>query len=201
MRSKLGRLLGTGLVMGMVVLAGCGHAPTAPVIENSGAATLREAPSHGAISQERQDPSVALDNPVLSRPQTAGPQAIATSVQIHGKDGGDVTLAGVTVHVPANAFKGNATLTLTIPDAARPECELAVSPPSKDKFSVPAMISFNAAAIADVRAMVVYEFDAGEGMWMPLPCSVNAQGKVLAAQIFHGSKYKADTEAVRRSAR
>ena len=188
-----------GIAAALFTLAGCGVSPTSPVVGPDGGAS--RASPEAAISRPTpaQDLGGIVLNPMLAPPELRGPRTVEKTSRVHGKSGLVIELANVTLRVPKNAFPGMATIKVTIPDPAKPECHLTITPASKNHFKAPVVLEFAAADAPDVRAMTIFWFDESQGMWVPIPTTVDAAGKRLSAELQHFSIYKAGSEAIQKS--
>ncbi len=199
MRRTRPGILGAGLIAALLAVTGCGMSPTAPAV---GPEAAPERPATGMASRPApaSDLATADRERLLAPPASGGPLEISRVVKLHGKLGGVISLAGVTLVVPKDAYPGMATITLTLPDPSRPECRIAISPPDKARLRKDLLLTFDAASAPEVRGMTIFAYDPSVRRWEPVPSEVNVSGKQLLAEVQTFTAYKADTEVVRRSA-
>ena len=196
MRHIQSSIIRTAVVAGILVLSGCGASPMAPeAVTPSG-----PGPATAMAASPAVVAGLSVKNPVPIPPAIVGPLTLRTTVKVNGNFGGVVSLARVTVRVPAGAFPGAGNITVTIPDPAKSECQLSISPASKNHFTVPVVLEFDVTNSPEPRGMVVLWLDESANRWVPISCVADAGSKRLSAELEHFSTYKADTELVRKSA-
>ncbi|MEO5617005.1 MAG: hypothetical protein ABIS67_04485 [Candidatus Eisenbacteria bacterium] len=193
------RFRAAGIVATLVALTGCGMSPSSPVVGPDGGASSQSAEAATSGIAPMADLGVIVVNPMLAPPELSGPSTVEMSSLVNSKSGHVIELANVTLRIPKNAFPGAATVTVMIPDPAKPECHLSITPGNKNPFKLPVVLEFTAADAQDVRTMMIYWFDESQGLWVPIPTTVDAAGKRLSAEISHFSIYKASSEAIQKS--
>ena len=183
----------------LITLGGCGMSPTAPSPEPPGGAS--NSSQQALISR----PAAAADwatqalDPLMAPPERVGPHTVELNANVNGKNSSVLELAKVTLRVPKNAFQGSARINVTIPDPAKNECHLTITPASKNKFKTPVILEFSPGPGQDVRTMTIYWYDEAQAMWVPIPTTVDAAGQRLSAELSHFSDYKAVCEVVKKS--
>jgi hypothetical protein len=191
------RLRRTAIAAALLAVVGCATSPTAP----HDAADLGTPPASPAASlaAPAAAPGVMANNVLRVPPLAMSAQSLETSARVNGKSGRSFELGNVTVRVPKNAFPGSASIKVSIPDPAKPECHLTITPASKNNFKEPVELEFNAPDGQDLRTMVILWYDETQKMWVPIPTTVDFAGNRLTAQLQHFSYYKAAPEVVRKS--
>jgi len=179
-------------------IVGCGHAPTAPMVDSpsaavkTGASAASLAPTPGPITQPGTDP--VPPDPV-DAPTATSMQSTTT---VNGISGRTVVLGHVEIVVPHRAYRGKADITIWEPDPNGLEAHLTISPASKNHFSQPVTLVFDAAGCgADCRLMQIQWFDPAQSRWVPIESTINAANGTISAQLMHFSKYRAVCETKR----
>lgn len=192
--SKLRR---TAFAAALFAVVGCATSPTAP----HDAADLGTSPASPAasLSAPAPAPGVMTNNTLRVPPLAMNAQSLETSAKVNGTFGRSFEVGNVTVRVPKNAFPGSASIKVSIPDPAKPECHLTITPASKNRFREPVELEFNAADGQDLRTMTILWYDEALKIWLPIPTTVDFEGNRLTAQLPHFSYYKAAPEVVRKS--
>jgi len=161
------------ILMGLVSAVGCSKLPTQPsAADVSGAA-----------------PTVMIDVLPDGQPADPGPSAedlavvsASSRVTIHAGD--------FSVVIPARAFSGNATITVTQPDVTKPVVELSIFPPSKNDFREPVTLIANTTK-ADGSTCLSW-YDPTTFTWMPVEGSA-PQGQTVQAPLTHFSTYRVES--------
>jgi len=158
--SYLPRFLGAAAV---ALTLGCGAAPTAPVMDagppvlmvgDDGSATYRQAE---VLSLPDLDPN-------------AGSRALTTSGTVDGSAGGWLQCGRFLLAVPAGAFVGKGTITMSMRDSTAMVVDLAIAPEELNRFAVPVLLSLKTTGV-DVPAdsLALYWFNSLESKWVDMP--------------------------------
>jgi len=111
---------------------------------------------------------------------------------VSGDHGGTLSVGRFTIQVPAGAYKGDATIGVSVPDQGVLQCNLSISPASANGFRVPVTLttSYAGANVVDPNALVEVWFDESSGLWRPvLGTSVDPANKEVVAPLAHFSRY------------
>ena len=95
---------------------------------------------------------------------TTSTGALSGSMTVDGAKGGSLTVGSFRLDIPAGAFKGTATVTMTQDDPSVLLCDFAVSPSTANDFAVPATLTTkvpNKKALNDQ----MLSFDPGRKAW------------------------------------
>ena len=156
--------------LGLLALAGCSKtqlgAPATvvknPVLEVSGV------------------PAAGLDR------ATTGP--LVASQLVDGMKGGTVSVGSFRVEVPAGAFGGPATITLTQNDPSVLQCDVAIDRPGANQFQVPVALVAVLPNRSSLNDKMLW-FDPALGAWREVGCSVDPDKLELTSQLWHFSTY------------
>lgn len=204
MKSIGNRILGGALAAWLLALVSCGTAPTAPQLNRSGepaGASVNSAraggASHDGLIGDLIEPILGpggVTAPIRNVPRLIGEDGLELLQPVTGNTGASLRVADVTVHVPPDAFSGDAEIKVTVPDSTKLECHLEIYPASKNNFAMPVRLEFDVRAAGNPRMMVVYWFDEQAHAWVPLTTTMDAATGKVWAELPHFSIYKADLE-------
>ena len=186
------RILATVAALGLLAVNGCGELPMAPRLDPATTAA-GPAASGGLIATDGgADVAVPVGNPA---PQPVASPGLEISAGVVGEMGGSVQLKDVSVVVPPDAFKGAAQIALTIPDSAKLEVHLEITPATKNHFDVPVRLVFDAAGAGkDPRMMVIRWFDPADNRWVDIPTTTDPVSGKVWADLAHFSEYECVSE-------
>jgi hypothetical protein len=169
----------------LLTFLGCSSLPTAP---KSNLATGHTAVSEKVIGQTGELPE---DTPPLA--------PVSTTVQINGLTGGVVHAGAFSVVIPPAAFVGTAQITVTQPDPGKLECDLGISPPSKNHFTLPVILTANCGGLLDKQLLsfsYISWFNPATGQWQKVAgSSVDVAGLSVRAPLWHFSQYRVEGRA------
>lgn len=126
-------------------------------------------------------------------PSTADQGLLFSSAVINGAEGGTVSAGRFTVTIPPGAYRGNATVTVTVPTPKSTVCQLDIFPRSANTFAAPVILTAdckdqNKDSLPD---LVIATFDESSLSWKKVPGSqsdvFNAK---VTAPLFHFSLYE-----------
>ncbi|MDE2490323.1 MAG: hypothetical protein KGM24_05710 [Elusimicrobia bacterium] len=137
-------------------------------------------------------------------------EVLRASTGTLGADGGVLTYATsrgtVTVHVPAGAFAGGGTLSLSIPASvpSAPSSAGALTPTgdavaldlgsggAEPSRSVSLTVPYAASDVSglDAARLVLARYDPGDGVWTPYASSVDQADRLVTAEVNHFSIYQ-----------
>ncbi len=163
---------------GLAVFLGCGRVPTQPT---------PEAPQGYANPQFVRVPSPGAGESF----GVSGSQSLSGTAQIDGAVGGSLTVGRFTVTVPAGAYNGPATVTISAPDSTVLQCNLAISPGNIDRFVVPVTLSTSCAGIPglDLSGLQTLWRNPADGLWYPEATSANVLAATVNTPLGHFSSY------------
>jgi len=179
------------LIVSLAALTGCGHAPTAPLLDSS---IAQAGPQVAAFGPSREDPGSTPIEP-LDAPTTT--QVVSTT-SVNGAVGKSIDLGNVHLVIPKHAFRGKADVTVTVPDPTKLEARLSISPADKNRLYKPLLLQFDAQAVGlDCRTTQILWFDVTLNQWVEVPTSFDFASGMVSAEITRFSKYKATCELKR----
>jgi len=165
-----------------VVLSGCGGLPlNAPSLDSLGA----PAPTSGWSGT----PEFISTVPALgAKLPTTG---LSSSAGISGSTGGTVTCGRFRVKIPAGAFSGKGTVTMTVADTAVAVVSLSISPGSLNNFKIPVALSYNPTGLNLSYPVVIYWYDSTRKVWVSLATGVDVATGLPTVLLTHFSNYGA----------
>ncbi|SRR5216117_4149776 len=191
--SGLAFLAGLGLALG-----GCSQSPLAPdnLVLNGGSGGSFTSPpilalaSDGSVSYVPA-PVGATAEGTLNLASSL-PRSVSSSLKIDGSKGGTVRAGRLSVMLPAGAFSGSATVTVSIPDTTVIQCDLSISPLSANSFKYPARLTVDLSGLAvDVSTLTTYWYDPVNRVWVSLRANTSCSGTSLWTSLNHFSTYAA----------
>jgi hypothetical protein len=148
--------------------------------------SVLEAPSQAAQ---------ATKNPVFesaAAPDSAQPVSVSPligSVVIDGAVGGKLAVGSFRVEVPAGAFKGSATITISQPDPTVLLCDLSINPPAANQFAVPVTLASKLPGVLSLAMDQMLWLDPTADAWRLIPSVSDPLSIELRSQLWHFSKY------------
>ena len=182
------------LLGAVLVLAGCSKSPLSP--GEGGTLGRLMPPPVAAISE---DGSVSyVWAPVAERAGDPAPEGdhsrqLSASCDIQGERGGTVQAGRFTVILPAGAFDGPATVTLSMPDSTVMICELSITPDTANMFKVPAELvaDLSSPEVSDAHDFTMYWYEQDKAHWQNLFAKSRVNGSKVTTTLEHFSKYAA----------
>jgi hypothetical protein len=194
------------------LLTSCSTLPTAPIhselagkgsvqsgrAEDVGASPDGEPQSGGSVREPMPTPAApaAILEPDPHPAPTPDPDnGVEATETVNGSQGGRISAARVSVRVPQGAFLGGAEITIEVPDPDELHCKLHIVPESKNNFSVPVELTFNASNYdGDVRELGVWWFNEESQEWEAVDSFVDAVKGEVRALLPHFSEYKVESQ-------
>jgi len=176
--------------------------PTAP--ENPAGQTVT-APEGPAILQVNADGSTDwVTIPTALQSPTPGTYAeaefdptrrLTVERPVDGSVGGRIVCGRFVATVPAGAFEGVGTITMTMPDTTLMLCELEVTPAELNDFAVPVELSLRTiGTTTDLDSLEVYWWDPAKSQWTAMGCRrSNTLEPVLADEMVTAEPIKGAT--------
>lgn len=194
MKLRSRTILAAVTALGLLTVNGCGELPTAPRSPDPGAVAAGPAASGGLVASDGGiDVTQPVQDPLPAQP-VLGPE-LETSAGLVGEVGGSVQLKDVAIVVPPDAFQGAAQIAVTIPDSAKLEVHLEITPASKNHFDVPVRLVFDAkAAGKDPRMMVIRWRNPADNSWVDIPTTMDPVSGKVWADLAHFSEYECVSE-------
>jgi hypothetical protein len=149
------------------LILGCGAAPTAPlidagpsvlVVDDDGAVTYRQAE---VLDPRGHDPGDQ-------------PRALSVHETVEGRAGGWLQCGRFLLAIPAGAFEGTGTITMTMPDSTAMVVDLTIAPEELNHFAAPILLSLkttDAQVLPD--SLAIYWFDPAMSKWVDMPTEKN----------------------------
>ena len=184
--TALAALLGLGLA-----LAGCSQSPLAPV-DTAGPTLTPVTPPLVSIAD---DGTVAYVTAPLGAQVDSSPASLSASVTttatIDGNVGGTLRAGRFSVKIPAGAFKGPATVTISMPDTTVMICQLGITPEAANKFKTPAMLTadLSSPTMTDASGCTNYWYDPTRFTWVSLTSKSRCSGTLITTALDHFSTY------------
>jgi hypothetical protein len=180
-------------------LTGCGQSPLGPAAPSSSSAAsfspltppLVQIAPDGSVSYVDAPVGFASGEPV----HLAGTlsTAITTTATIDGNQGGYLKAGRFSVRIPAGAFKGPATVTISMPDSTLMLCQLSITPDAANKFKTPATLTadLSSTGITDAQGFTMYWYDPTKLTWVNLFAKSTVSGATISTSLDHFSTYAA----------
>jgi hypothetical protein len=175
------------LALGLMFAVGCSGLPTQPVPDQQ---TTASEPL-----RTRQIDAIPED--VTPPPPTTLVSGVTTTVRINGLLGGTVSAGKFTVIFPPAAFMGQATVTVSQPDANL-VCNLDITPASKNRFLLPVLLVADASSLPRevLSISTIQWWDPAKAKWVNVPgVSVNLLNLTVQAPLWHFSSYRVQGRA------
>ena len=186
--SALGLLAGIGLS-----LAGCSQSPLTPgdLALNGVTPPIVAFASDGTVGYVWAPVGADVDGSAPLPPSL--PRRVSASNSIDGSRGGTVKVGRFTVRVPAGAFSGSATVTVSMPDSTVMICDLGIAPVAANGFRTPVELTadLSAPGVADASNFTMYWYDPARQVWVNLEMRSNHSGASVKTALDHFSKYGA----------
>jgi len=166
-----------------VVLSGCGGLPlNAPSLGDALAPpgpTTGWSGTPGFISTV---PTLAAKLPITG---------LSSSRGINGLLGGSLSCGRFRVTIPAGAFSGTGTVTMTVADTGTAVVALSISPSNLNNFKLPAVLSFDPTGLGLTYPVVIYWYDTQRKVWVSLATGVDVATGLPTVLLTHFSTYGA----------
>jgi hypothetical protein len=120
-------------------------------------------------------------------PRAMGAASSGSSALIDGRVGGQLACQAWVVDVPAGAFNGVATVSLSVVNGANPTIDISISNPQLNKFQLPVSLRFRAVS---AKGKSIFLWDPATQSWARVPLQItNYNTNVLTAFLLHFSTY------------
>ncbi|HET9950191.1 MAG TPA: hypothetical protein VFS09_00205 [Candidatus Eisenbacteria bacterium] len=173
-RSAVRALLAVASLLLGIAAVGCNSTPTAPAGSGGGGTAPYDSPPLLQIEADGSASWVSL--PVALRSGSPGTsyddatfdpsRRLSASVTIDGTLGGRVVCGRYVATVPAGAFAGVGTITMTLPDSTLMLCDLEISPADLNGFLAPIDLALHTTKTStDVDSVDFYWWDTEKGDW------------------------------------
>jgi hypothetical protein len=146
-----------------------------------------EAPSQAA--QATKNP--VFETAVAADSVQPAPGPLMGSAVIDGAVGGKLSVGSFRVEVPAGAFRGPATITLSQPDPTVLVCDLSIDPPAANQFAVPVTLAAKLPGVLSLASDQMLWLDPSVDAWRLIPSVSDPLTIELRSQLWHFSKYGA----------
>lgn len=224
-RSVRIRALAAATLLLAFAVAGCGTSPTGPNPASGGGPGGSPAPAttgpevlvihrDGSVSYTRppaDDASLASGAPTVDALPVAD-RTLSQSVEMDGSVGGKMRCGRFVLLVPAGAFDGKGTVTMSMPDSTVMIVDLSIAPAELNGFKLPVDLAITTTdVVVDPDSLQLYYYNPESKEWLSLTCdttvgddprlieaTVDALGNVttttsrgLLTPLEHFSKYSA----------
>lgn len=125
--------------------------------------------------------------PVGNEAAPVGPQL--GSIAIDGALGGSLSVGSFRVEVPAGAFLGSATISITQSDPNILKCDLGISPASANQFVVPVSLVAKLPSSAALSTDQNMWFDPSVQAWRLIGSAPDPAATELRSELWHFSTY------------
>lgn len=170
------RLVLSAALASISALAGCSMLPTAP---------RPQAPTPGVY-----DPRFVTvrQSPGAMSAQSSGPQS--GSASIDGEDGGSLTVGRFTLIVPVDAYDGDRTFTIVVPDPDVLVCDVKTSDPRAFDLPLRLVLNWAGADVVDPTALqILWRVHDTSLMWAPHPTVIDSESQVASTDLRSISDY------------
>jgi hypothetical protein len=187
------------VMFAVAVISGCGHAPTAPLVDSPDSSSLKTGAAPASVAPKPGGPvSPPATDPVPGDYDAPTATSVKSTTNVNGSVGKSLSLGHVRVDIPKLAYHGKADVSIAEPDPAALEVHITILPVSKGRLLKPAVITFDAAACGqDCRLMQVQQFDSARNAWVEIPASVDAANGTISASTPTLGRFKAVCEVKR----
>ena len=184
MNGMLERVLRSALVLALVfALGGCADSPMAPPPPggnaNGGGGGSNNAPTGPEILVVYPDGTIGWTttppDPAASPAGTLVPlpadRKLVKWTEIDGEAGGRLQCGRFRLAVPAGAFPGKGTVSMSMPDSTVMVVDVEITPDSLNNFQVPISLALDTSG-ADVEAdtVSIYWYDPENKTWVEMTC-------------------------------
>jgi hypothetical protein len=112
---------------------------------------------------------------------------------VNGLVGAVLTKGAWTAQIPAGAFNGTATITMTTSSSDPALCQFDLSPASLNGFAKPVTLTAKVPFGISLASARIEWYNPQTQSWEPVPGSaVNAQARTVSAPVWHFSTYRVD---------
>jgi len=168
-RSRLTRL--AAMVVALAALAGCG-------------ASSLQAPK----PQDMEVPTFEVAPRDSGRIDTTSSNVLRGSKTVDGAKGGSLTVGSFRLDIPAGAFSGTATVTMTQHDPTVLLCDIDVSPATANDFAVPATLTTKLPGKHALSDQMM-SYDARRSAWQVIASVPDPNRLELRSEVSHVSKH------------
>jgi hypothetical protein len=112
---------------------------------------------------------------------------IASSVD--GLVGGGVSNGNWQVVVPPGAFAGSGTVGISVPGSQPAMCDLSISPPSFNRFTVPVQLSYKLRSLDELANSAIIWWDPNAQVWREVASTADSTTLTRTAALSHFSTY------------
>ena len=161
-RFALVLLASAGFLVGLSV--GCSENPIAPDLTTPSTPTpdpLQNEPNFVQSPGESNQTYVPIANEF-------DPETGTGTSEFDGSQGGTLRVGRFTLIIPAGAFDGPATVSLSVPDPEVLICDLQISPATTNNFRVPVTLKVDCAGLVEGEALddlYILWLDEAKGKW------------------------------------
>jgi hypothetical protein len=118
--------------------------------------------------------------------------AKSKTFEIDGAVGGSCKHGRFQVTVPAGAWRGTASITISVPDQTKLACDLTISPATANGFAVPVVLTMKTKGCDPAVPLTAGYFDPVSGKWTEVPGAYqDAVSKNVIVPLYHFSRYGA----------
>jgi hypothetical protein len=152
--------------------AGCSTPFTAPEPSDPGA--TRTGPEMLVIETDGSVRYVAPPDPAAGG--SPGPAAVSMSAKIDGSTGGRLTCGRFILAVPAGAYAGVGTITMSMADSTVMVLDVHIDPDSLNAFALPVSVALSTqGAAVDPDSLSIYWWDPQNESWVGMACDTNLE--------------------------
>lgn len=132
-------------------------------------------------------PMTTAASKTLAAPATLPAKKVA---DVDGAIGGELATTRWKVTIPAGAFSGTASVTVSEVAGAEPTVELTLSDPTKNAFRVPVTLSLKYADAIEASDKTIYLWDTDKLTWVEVAGRASDKDGWVKVQLMHFSTYK-----------
>ena len=109
---------------------------------------------------------------------------------VNGSRGASLQCGRFSLSVPAGAFSGTGTVTMTLTDNTLAVVDLEISPASLNQFGRPVRLTYNTSGLSPAGGRyTIYWYNPATGTWVDLNAKTDRTTASVSLQ--HFSKYRA----------
>lgn len=180
-----------------IALVGCTDLPFEPSAEapassngSSELPVLTVAPDRGVAYDSLPSGEELYQKYPYSVYPVDGSPALSVSAKIDGSAGGSLRGGRFVLRVPAGAYDGIATVTMTLPDSTVMLCDMEISPVSLNAFKVPVDLRLDTSDLSiDPSELSIYWYDPLRERWVDMYATPDPVSGGITESLSHFSRY------------
>lgn len=171
----------------LALVTGCGTSPLTPDPASGGSGGGDPAPAptgpevlviypDGSVSYTRPPAETGAAAPAPADALPTGDRAISTSMVMDGATGGKMRCGRFVLLVPAGAFEGTGTVTMSMPDSTVMIVDLSIEPADLNGFAKPIDLAITTTDVSvSPESLQIYYYNPEAKDWTSLSCDTTLQ--------------------------